>query len=172
MDMYEETFRKSNDLEAGHPIPDENGVAATQKAIEMVKTLTVKDQVIFLLSGGGSALFEKPLVPLEELQDITGQLLACGADIVEINIIRKRLSEVKGGRFVKYCEPARVYSVILSDVLGDPIDMIASGPTYPDSSTCKEAQKIAEKYHLKLSDRAKELLSKETPKTLDMSRFF
>ncbi len=156
-------------LEAGHPIPDENGVAATQKAIEMVKTLTVKDQVIFLLSGGGSALFEKPLVPLEELQDITGQLLACGADIVEINIIRKRLSEVKGGRFVKYCEPARVYSVILSDVLGDQIDMIASGPTYPDSSTCKEAQKIAEKYHLKLSDRAKELLSKETPKTLENS---
>ena len=156
-------------FEAGHPIPDENGVTATQKAIEMVKTLSVKDQVIFLLSGGGSALFEKTLVPLEELQDITGQLLACGTDIVEINIIRKRLSEVKGGRFAKYCEPARVYSVILSDVLGDPIDMIASGPTYPDSSTCKEAQKIAEKYHLKLSDRAKELLSKETPKTLGNS---
>ena len=70
---------------------------------------------------------------------------------------------------MKYCEPACVYSGILSDVLGDPIDMIASGPTYPDSSTCKEAQKIAEKYHLKLSDRAKELLSKETPKTLENS---
>ena len=93
-----------------------------------------------------NALFEKPLVPLEELQDITGQPLACGADIVEINIIRKRLSEVKGGRFAKYCAPARVYSVILSDVLGDPIDMIASGPTYPDSSTCKEARKIAENF--------------------------
>ena len=124
---------------------------------------------MFLLSGGGSALFEKPLVSLEELQDITGQLLACGADIVEINTIRKRLSEVKGGRFAKLCAPASVYSIILSDILGDPIDMIASGPTYPDSSTCEEAQKIAEKYHLKLSDRAEELLSKETPKTLENS---
>ena len=155
--------------EAGHPVPDENGAAATRKAMELVTGLTKKDRVVFLLSGGGSALFEKPLVPLEELQDITGQLLACGADIVEINTIRKRLSEVKGGRFAKLCAPARVYSIILSDILGDPIDMIASGPTYPDSSTCEEAQKIAEKYHLKLSDKAKELLNKETPKTLENS---
>ena len=79
--------------EAGHPVPDENGAAATRKAMELVTGLTKKDRVVFLLSGGGSALFEKPLVPLEELQDITGQLLACGADIVEINTIRKRLSE-------------------------------------------------------------------------------
>ena len=155
--------------EAGHPVPDENGVAATRKAMELVAGLTKKDRVVFLLSGGGSALFEKPLVSLEELQDITGQLLACGADIVEINTIRKRLSEVKGGRFAKLCAPARAYSIILSDILGDPIDMIASGPTYPDSSTCEEAQKIAEKYHLKFSDRAEELLNKETPKTLENS---
>ena len=155
--------------EAGHPVPDENGVAATRKAMELVAGLTKKDRVVFLLSGGGSALFEKPLVSLEELQDITGQLLACGADIVEINTVRKRLSEVKGGRFAKLCAPARVYSIILSDILGDPIDMIASGPTYPDSSTCEEARKIAEKYHLKFSDRAEELLNKETPKTLENS---
>ena len=81
--------------EAGHPVPDENGVIATQKAIELADGLTEKDQVVFLLSGGGSALFEKPLVSLEELQSITGQLLACGADIVEINTIRKRLSTFK-----------------------------------------------------------------------------
>lgn len=156
--------------EAGHPVPDENGVIATQKAIELVDGLTEKDQVVFLLSGGGSALFEKPLVSLEELQSITGQLLACGADIVEINTIRKRLSAVKGGRFAQRCAPARVYSIILSDILGDPIDMIASGPTYPDSSTCEQAQKIAEKYHLKLSDKAQELLREETPKRLENSK--
>ena len=156
--------------EAGHPVPDENGVIATQKAIELVDGLTEKDQVVFLLSGGGSALFEKPLVSLEELQSITGQLLACGADIVEINTIRKRLSTVKGGRFAQRCAPARVYSIILSDILGDPIDMIASGPTYPDSSTCEQAQKIAEKYHLKLSDKAQELLREETPKRLENSK--
>lgn len=156
-------------FEAGHPVPDENGVAATQKAMELVKGLSAKDRVVFLLSGGGSALFEKPLVSLEELQDITEQLLACGADIVEINTIRKRLSGVKGGRFARLCAPACVYSIILSDILGDPVDMIASGPTYPDSSTCLQAQNIVEKYRLKLSDRAKELLQEETPKELENS---
>lgn len=156
--------------EAGHPVPDEDGILATQKAMELVSGLSAKDRVVFLLSGGGSALFEKPLVPLEELQDITGQLLACGADIVEMNTIRKRLSGVKGGRFAKLCAPAHIYSIILSDILGDPIDMIASGPTYPDFSTCEQAQKITEKYHLKLSDRAKELLQEETPKRLENSK--
>lgn len=156
--------------EAGHPVPDENGIHATRKAMELVADLDKKDQVVFLLSGGGSALFEKPLVPLEELQDITGQLLACGADIVEINTIRKRLSAVKGGRFAQRCAPARVYSIILSDILGDPIDMIASGPTYPDSSTCWQVQKVVEKYHLKLSAEAEKLLRIETPKKLDNSK--
>lgn len=87
------------------------------------------DMVLFLLSGGGSALFEKPLIPPEELEDITRQLLACGADITEINTLRKRFSAVKGGRFAQLCAPARVFSIVLSDVLGDPLDMIASGPT-------------------------------------------
>ena len=85
-------------FEAGHPVPDENSFNATQKAIDLVSGLTSDDTVLFLLSGGGSALFEKPKITGEELQDITNQLLACGADIVEINTIRKRLSEVKGGR--------------------------------------------------------------------------
>ena len=103
------------------------------------------------MSGGGSALFEKPLLPAEELQAITQALLACGADIVEINTIRKRLSAVKGGRFALACAPAAVYSVVLSDILGDPLDMIASGPACPDSSTCAQAAAIAEKYRLALS---------------------
>ena len=153
--------------EAGHPVPDENSFAATQKALELVQGLTAEDTVLFLLSGGGSALFEKPLIPGTELQDITSQLLASGADIVEMNTIRKRLSGVKGGRFAQACAPARVFSIVLSDILGDPLDMIASGPAVPDTSTCAQALAIAEKYHLRLSAQAKALLQQETPKVLD-----
>ncbi len=153
--------------EAGHPVLDRNSFAATQRALDLVSGLSAEDSVLFLLSGGGSALFEKPLIPGGELQDITQQLLSCGADIVEMNTVRKRLSAVKGGRFAQACVPARVFSVVLSDILGDPLDMIASGPAYPDSSTCEQALAIAEKYRLRLSDRARELLRSETPKALD-----
>ena len=153
--------------EAGHPVPDENSFAATQAALDLVKDAGEGDTVLFLLSGGGSALFEKPLVSGEELQDITGQLLACGADIVEMNTLRKRLSAVKGGRFARLCAPARVFAVVLSDILGDPLDMIASGPACPDSSTCAQALAVVEKYHLTLSDAAMECLRQETPKQLD-----
>ena len=153
--------------EAGHPVPDENGFAATKKALTLVQGLTAEDTVLFLLSGGGSALFERPLLPGEELQDITSQLLASGADIVEMNTIRKRLSAVKGGRFAQACAPAEVFSIVLSDILGDPLDMIASGPAVPDTSTCAQALAIAEKYHLNLSEQAKTLLQQETPKALD-----
>ena len=153
--------------EAGHPVPDENSFAGTQKALDLVADLKPEDTVLFLLSGGGSALFEKPLVPGPVLQDITGQLLACGADIVEINTIRKRLSAVKGGRFAQACAPAHVFSIVLSDILGDPLDMIASGPAVPDTSTCAQAVAIAEKYNLKLTDEAKALLTQETPKELN-----
>ncbi len=152
--------------EAGHPVPDENSFSATEKALELVKGLSTQDTVIFLLSGGGSALFEKPLIPGQELQDVTKQLLACGADIVEMNTIRKRLSGVKGGRFAQACAPAQVFSIVLSDVLGDPLDMIASGPAYPDGSTCEQALAIVEKYGLKLSVQTLELLRQETPKEL------
>ena len=152
--------------EAGHPVPDENSFAATEKALEVVRGLTAEDTVLFLLSGGGSALFEKPLLPGNVLQEITSQLLASGADIVEMNTIRKRLSGVKGGRFAQACAPARVFSIVLSDILGDPLDMIASGPAVPDTSTCAQALAIAEKYHLNLSEQAQELLQQETPKTL------
>ena len=153
--------------EAGHPVPDENSFAGTQKALDLVSGLTAEDTVLFLLSGGGSALFEKPLIPGSELQDITSQLLACGADIVEINTIRKRLSAVKGGKFAQCCAPAHVYAIILSDILGDPLDMIASGPACPDSASSEQAVAIAEKYELKLSEEARALLYVETPKSLD-----
>ena len=153
--------------EAGHPVPDENSFRATQAVLEMTADLKPEDTVLFLLSGGGSALFEKPLIPGEELQRITNQLLASGADIVEMNTIRKRLSAVKGGRFAQWCAPAHVEAIVLSDILGDPLDMIASGPAAPDKSTCEEALAIAEKYKLQLSGAAMELLRQETPKTLD-----
>ena len=152
--------------EAGHPVPDSNTFAATALALEAVKDLTEQDTVLFLLSGGGSALFEQPLIPGAELQDITDQLLACGADIVQMNTIRKRLSAVKGGRFAQTCAPAQVFSVVLSDILGDPLDMIASGPACPDSSTCQQAIQIAKQYDLRLSEEAWALLAQETPKTL------
>ena len=152
--------------EAGHPVPDEGSFDAARKALALTENLTKDDTVLFLLSGGGSALFELPLIPAEELQDVTRQLLACGADIVEINTLRKRLSAVKGGRFAQHCAPAKVFSIILSDILGDPPDMIASGPTCPDSSTCADAMEIVRRYDLSLNEETRRLLTVETPKTL------
>ena len=153
--------------EAGHPVPDENSFAGTQAALDLVADLTAEDTVLFMLSGGGSALFEKPLVSGAVLQDVTNQLLACGADIVEINTIRKRLSAVKGGRFAEVCAPAHVFCVVLSDILGDPLDMIASGPACADTTTSEQAVAIAKKYDLKLSDEVWKLLQVETPKQLN-----
>lgn len=152
--------------EAGHPIPDENSFTATQQALDLVSGLTAQDTVLFLLSGGGSALFEKPLIPAADLEELTHNLLVCGADIVEINTLRKRFSGVKGGRFAQLCAPAHVVSIVLSDILGDPLDMIASGPAYPDSSTSAQAMAIVKKYGLQLSQHAQSLLAQETPKTL------
>jgi len=156
--------------EAGHPVPDANSYAATQEAIDLVSGLTKDDLVLFLISGGGSALFEKPLVQPEELESITGQLLACGASITEINTIRKHLSAVKGGKFAELCAPAQVYSVVLSDILGDPLDMIASGPAHPDSTTVEETLALAEKYALKMSETARDFLAIDTPKSLPNAR--
>ncbi|WP_367923879.1 glycerate kinase [uncultured Ruthenibacterium sp.] len=153
--------------EAGHPVPDEHSFLATRAALDLVQSAKEGDTVLFLLSGGGSALFEQPLVPGKELADITQQLLACGADIVEMNTVRKRLSAVKGGRFAQACAPAKVFSVVLSDILGDPLDMIASGPACPDTTTCEQALEVVKKYGLQLSERAMECLRTETPKQLD-----
>lgn len=152
--------------EAGHPVPDENSFKATEQVIELVSELTESDKVLLLISGGGSALFEKPLTSKEQLEDITKQLLASGASIVEVNTIRKRLSAVKGGKFAKMCEPAKVLSVILSDIIGDPLDMIASGPAYPDSSTTEEAIGIINKYGITIPKEVEKLLHISTPKTL------
>ncbi|MBO5493876.1 MAG: glycerate kinase [Pyramidobacter sp.] len=154
-------------FEAGHPVPDDNSFAATDEAIRAVSGLTADDTVLFLISGGGSALFEKPLISRDSLDALTKQLLACGADIVEMNTVRKRLSAVKGGRFARLCEPAHVMSIVLSDIIGDPLDMIASGPAYPDSSTCEQARAIIAKYGINVDAETAKLLDQETPKQLD-----
>lgn len=151
--------------EAGHPVPDENSYRATEAALEMVSALGAGDTLILLLSGGGSALLEKPLIPAAEIEDINRQLLACGADITEINAIRKRLSAVKGGRLAEKCR-GHIRQIILSDVIGDRVDMIASGPAAADDSTCEEALAIAAKYGLDLSAEARECLKRETPGSL------
>ncbi len=157
--------------EAPHPVLGEAAVRAAEELLEMVSGLTAEDTVLFLVSGGGSALLEYPLIPLEELADVNRQLLACGASIEEINAVRKRLSGVKGGRFARRCAPAKVVSVLLSDVLGDRPDIIASGPACPDPSTCREAEEVARRYGLRLSEAARECLRKETPKVLENAEY-
>ena len=153
-------------MEAGHPVPDENSFVATREALALTENLTAEDTVLFLLSGGGSALFEQPLIPAAELTDLTEQLLASGADIVAMNTLRKRMSAVKGGRFAEHCAPAAVFSIVLSDILGDPLDMIASGPAHPDSTTAADAHAVVEKYRLHLSPTATALLDKPLPTAL------
>lgn len=153
-------------IEAGHPILDENSFRGTRKALELTENLRPEDTVLFLLSGGGSALFELSELEIGELQEINQQLLRSGANIQEINTVRKRLSLVKGGRFAKACAPAKVVGLLLSDVLGNRPDMIASGPACVDGTTCAQAIQIVEKYRICLSEKAKALLQRETPKEL------
>ncbi len=152
--------------EAGHPVPDNNGYIATARALEMVKDLTERDRVLMLLSGGGSALFEAPLVAPEAMAKLTGRLLRSGADIRAINAIRKRLSAVKGGKFALCCVPARVTTIALSDVLGDAPDAIASGPAVPDQTTCQDALGALKRYGVEADDEILTLLQTETPKAL------
>lgn len=155
--------------EAGHPIPDANGIRATEHALRLADALGAQDRMIFLVSGGGSALFEAlpEGVSLEELMALTQKLLACGASITEINAIRKHISCVKGGRFALRCAPAKVVNVILSDIIGDPLDAIASGPAYPDASTSEDALRVVRRYGVEITPRIREVLSQETPKALD-----
>lgn len=153
-------------LEAGHPIPDRNSVEGTQKILQMTQRLKATDTVLFLLSGGGSALFESPLISLDALKEITERMLRAGMDIGQINTIRKRLSAVKGGRFAQWCLPAKVETIILSDVLGDKVDMIASGPTVADPSTCAQAMELAKKFGLLISPEVTVCLEAETPKQI------
>jgi hydroxypyruvate reductase len=155
--------------EAGHPISDENTIEATGHCIGLAESLTADDELLFLISGGGSALFEKPPegITLEDIQKITGHMLASGADITELNILRKRFSAVKAGRFAKTAAPAKIFAIVLSDVLGDRLDSIASGPAVHDTTTAEDAVKVAEKYGLVLTDLQSKQLAKETPKEID-----
>ena len=150
--------------EAGHPVPDADTYKATEAVLRLTSDLTADDAVLFLVSGGGSALFEKPLVPPETIEKITSHLLSSGASIGEINAIRKRLSAVKGGKFALHCAPARVFTVALSDVLGDRADVIASGPSCPDPVYKEEVLAIAGEYNLPLDAQTRCLLETETPK--------
>jgi glycerate 2-kinase len=137
-------------LEAGHPLPDENGLKGAREIVKLVEQAGEKDLIIFLISGGGSALLPLPAegVTLAEKQSMTQQLLECGADIQEINAIRKHISMVKGGQLARLAYPATIVSMILSDVVGDRLDTIASGPTVPDATTFHEALNMINKYDL------------------------
>lgn len=145
-------------FEAAHPVPDENGVKGTDEIINLLKEGDEKTLVICLISGGGSALLVCPCkgVTLKEKQRITDLLLKAGADINELNTVRKHISNVKGGRLAEIAYPAKVISLILSDVIGDKLDVIASGPTSPDKTTYGDALKVLEKYGL----------TGETPKSI------
>ena len=136
--------------EAGHPIPDENGVRATGEVLKLLQRADEGTLVVFLISGGGSALLCCPYegISLAEKQAVTDLLQKAGTNIQELNTVRKHISAVKGGRLAEIAYPARMLSLILSDVIGDPLDVIASGPTSPDTTTYADAMKVIQKYKL------------------------
>lgn len=172
-------LKKTEIIEAGHPIPDQNGYEGAKRIQGLLKESGPKDLVIFLLSGGGSALLPFPAegIGLKEKQEVTQLLLDCGADIKEINTIRKHISQMKGGWLARWAYPSTVIGLILSDVVGDQLDVIGSGPTVPDPSTFGEAWEILKKYgllneisssiqkHLRLGKEGKK---EETPKPGDI----
>ena len=147
-----------NELVGGHPIPDERSIGSTQQLLQLVSYLEKTDLVICLISGGASALLTSPIegISLRDLQILTGQLLACGATINEINAVRKHLDRVKGGGLARHIYPAQLASLILSDVVGNPLDAIASGPTVADGTTYKQAEEVLDRY----------LLRKDTPERI------
>ncbi|MBI3286989.1 MAG: glycerate kinase [Chloroflexi bacterium] len=149
---YSASTRRIAIREAGHPLPDQSGLEGTRRMLELVRRAGEGELVICLISGGGSALLElpQPGISLEDLQATTDALLRCGAPIQEINAVRKHLSQVKGGRLARLAHPAGVISLILSDVVGDPLDVIASGPTVPDPTTYADAWRVIEKYGLQI----------------------
>ncbi len=155
-------------IEAGHPIPDQNSIYGAECVMNLIKETTEKDTILMLISGGGSALLEKPEkgLSLEEIQEVTKQLLDCGAGIQEINTIRKRLSAVKGGKLAALAGGKAIYQIVLSDVIDNNLEMVASGPACADSSTCADVMKIKKKYGLHFSERVEETLRKETVKSL------
>ena len=167
-------------LEAAHPVPDKAGLSATNDIINLIKPLTSKDLVIVLISGGGSSLLVSPLgkVSLKEKQNLTNQLLRCGATISEINSVRKHLSRVKGGKLASFAYPAKVITLAISDVPGDDFSTIASGPTYPDHTSNKDAIEVLSKYNISISKNIENILRsdtcetpKETDKIFDNAKF-
>lgn len=168
-------LRKIQVYEAGHPVPDENGLKGTADLIRLLSESDEKSLVLCLISGGGSALLVAPYegISLDEKQKTTQMLLKSGADIFELNTIRKHVSRVKGGRLAEIISPASAISLILSDVIGDRLDVIASGPTAPDLTTYRDALEIINRYHLadslprrvyELISRGAESLVPDTPK--------
>lgn len=141
-------------IEAGHPVPDENSILGAEKILEMFQKIPSTATILFLISGGGSSLVElcMPGIELNDIQNVTEQLLKCGANISEINVLRKKLSAIKGGKLSGYLKEQRKCSIILSDIIGNKEDMIASGLTFPDRSTKEDAEVIIRKYRLNLPD--------------------
>lgn len=152
--------------EAGHPVVDFRGISATKRALELTEGLSENDTVLFLVSGGGSALFESVSCPLEKMQELTKSLLECGANINEINAIRKHISDVKGGKLAAHIYPARVFAVVLSDVVGDDLSTIASGPACADSTTVEYCLEILSKYNISVDSEVLSLIKRETPKEI------
>jgi hydroxypyruvate reductase len=145
---YTDEVKKIRLVEAGHPVPDEKGMEGARLMVDLVSGATEKDLVICLISGGGSALMPLPVegISLQQKQEVTKLLLACGATINEMNALRKHISRVKGGQLARLAAPATLLSLILSDVVGDPLDVIASGMTVPDTSTFEEVHGIFQKF--------------------------
>lgn len=154
-------------FEAGHPIPDENSLRAGKYAVSKFSNLSKDDILIFLISGGGSSVFEllQDGITLEDLKKINDLLLKSGANIIEINTIRKRLSKVKGGRFAQVI-PAKIISLVLSDVLSNDLRFIASGPAYPDNTNFNTVKNILEKYNLDFDEKIINVLKKPLPDKL------
>jgi hydroxypyruvate reductase len=148
-------------LEAGHPVPDEASAQAAERMLALVRGLTPDDLVLCLISGGGSALLSMPAPGLSaaEKREITRRLLKCGAPIGEMNCVRRHLSAIKGGRLALACAPARVVTLVVSDVPGDDPAVVASGPTVPDGSTAQDALAILQKYGIDISDAARAVLA-------------
>jgi hydroxypyruvate reductase len=162
--------RKMAIFEGGHPVPDHRSLAGAQKIVDLLSTTTENDLVICLISGGGSALLTFPIpgVSLDDIQNLTKSLLGCGATINEINCLRKHLSQVKGGQLAQLAAPAQIATLILSDVVGDPLDVIASGPTVPDPTSFAEALGILDKFAIgdQISTTIMETLQRGTRKEI------
>ncbi|WP_191600016.1 glycerate kinase type-2 family protein [Marinomonas algicola] len=158
-------------VEAAHPVPDQAGQIVARKMLTLVKGLTESDRVIFLVSGGGSSLLVLPPeeVELAEKQSINKQLLRSGASIDEINCVRKKLSQIKGGRLALHCSPATVHTFAISDVPGDAPSVIASGPTVQDDTSIKDAFEVLSRYEIQVSETVMAYLNMQQEKALDWS---